>query len=138
MLAGLDSGGTNSPAMTWEFVDRLKNATRMKLVLKGLQTAEDAALACSHGVDGIVVSNHGGRAEDGGRATIEILPEVIAEVRGRIPVLVDSGFRRGTDVFKALAMLVRQRWALGGHIYGVWARSGKPAWNGCWRFSARS
>jgi 4-hydroxymandelate oxidase len=104
MLAGLDSGGTNSPALTWEFVDRLKNATRMKLVLKGLQTAEDAALACCHGVDGIIVSNHGGRAEDGDRATIEVLPEVIAEVRGRIPVLVDSGFRRGTDVFKALAL----------------------------------
>jgi len=104
MAAGLDTGGTNSPAMTWEFVDRLKSATKMKLAIKGLETREDAAIACERGVDAIVVSNHGGRAEESGRATIEILPEVVAAVQGRIPVLVDGGFRRGTDVFKALAL----------------------------------
>jgi isopentenyl diphosphate isomerase/L-lactate dehydrogenase-like FMN-dependent dehydrogenase len=76
----------------------------MKLLIKGIETHEDATLAVEHGVDGIVVSNHGGRAMDDGRATIEILPEVIEAVRGRMPVLVDGGFRRGSDVFKALAL----------------------------------
>ena len=76
----------------------------MKLVLKGIVTAEDASLAVEHGVDGIIVSNHGGRAEDSGRSTIESLPEVVDAIDGRIPVIVDSGFRRGTDIFKALAI----------------------------------
>ena len=76
----------------------------MKLVLKGIVTAEDARLAVEHGVDGLIVSNHGGRAEDSGRATIESLPEVVDAVDGRMPVIVDSGFRRGTDIFKALAL----------------------------------
>jgi isopentenyl diphosphate isomerase/L-lactate dehydrogenase-like FMN-dependent dehydrogenase len=67
-------------------------------------TAEDASLAVEHGVDGIIVSNHGGRAEDSGRSTIESLPEVVDAVDGRMPVIVDSGFRRGTDIFKALAL----------------------------------
>ena len=79
----------------------------MRIVLKGILTAEDAALAVQHGVDGIIVSNHGGRGEDSGRGTIEALPEVIEAVKGRLPVLVDSGFRRGTDVVKALAMGAR-------------------------------
>ena len=76
----------------------------MKLVLKGIVTAEDESLAVEHGVDGIIVSNHGGRAEDSGRGTIESLPEVVDAIDGRIPVIVDSGFRRGTDIFKALAL----------------------------------
>jgi 4-hydroxymandelate oxidase len=88
---------------TWDFVKRLKDATRMKLVLKGVVTREDAEIAVAHGVDGIVVSNHGGRAEDTLRPTIECLPEVVAAVKGKIPVLVDGGIRRGTDVFKAMA-----------------------------------
>ena len=79
----------------------------MKLLIKGIETHEDATLAVEHGVDGIVVSNHGGRAMDDGRATIESLPEVIEAVHGRIPVLVDGGFRRGSDVFKALALGAR-------------------------------
>ena len=93
-----------APAMTWDFVDRLKNTTGMKLVLKGIVTHEDARLSVEHGVDGIIVSNHGGRAEESGRATIDSLPEVVEAVDGRIPVLVDSGFRRGSDIFKALAL----------------------------------
>jgi 4-hydroxymandelate oxidase len=106
MFAGIDRG-MNSPSLTWDFVDQLKKATRMKLLIKGIETHEDATLAVEHGVDGLVVSNHGGRAMDDGRATIEILPEVIDAVHGRIPVLVDSGFRRGSDVFKALALGAR-------------------------------
>ncbi len=76
----------------------------MKLLLKGIVTAEDASLAVEHGVDGIIVSNHGGRAEDSGRSTIESLAEVVDAVDGRMPVIVDGGFRRGTDIFKALAL----------------------------------
>lgn len=93
----------NSPAMTWEFVDKLRQTTKMKILLKGLETQEDAAAALEHGVDGIIVSNHGGRSLESGRATIESLPEVVAAVNGRIPVLVDGGVRRGTDAIKALA-----------------------------------
>jgi 4-hydroxymandelate oxidase len=105
-LAGTGRG-MNPPGLTWDFVDRLKNLTKMKLIIKGIETHEDASLACEHGADGIVVSNHGGRAMDTGRATIEILPEVIEAVNGKIPVLVDGGFRRGSDVFKALALGAR-------------------------------
>ena len=92
------------PSFTWDYVKRLKDATKMKLVLKGIVTREDAEIAVEHGVDGIVVSNHGGRGEDTLRPTIECLPEVVAAVKGNIPVLVDGGIRRGTDVFKALAL----------------------------------
>lgn len=89
--------------LTWEFLERLRGLTKAKLLLKGLVTREDAARALAAGVDGIIVSNHGGRAEESGRATIDSLPEVVGAVGGRIPVLVDGGVRRGTDVFKALA-----------------------------------
>ena len=89
---------------TWEFVDRLKQSTSMKVLLKGIVTEEDAALAVEHGVDGLFVSNHGGRAENSRRATIVSLPEVLKGTAGRIPVICDGGFRRGTDVFKALAL----------------------------------
>ena len=107
MFEGLDISRLNgllAPAMTWEFVDRLKEATSMKVVLKGIVTREDALLSLKHGVDGLIVSNHGGRAEESGRATMESLPEVVESVQGKIPILVDGGFRRGSDVFKALAM----------------------------------
>jgi isopentenyl diphosphate isomerase/L-lactate dehydrogenase-like FMN-dependent dehydrogenase len=89
---------------TWADVERLKKATKMKVLLKGIQTREDAALCIEHGADGIVVSNHGGRADETLRGTIDCLPEVVAAVRGRIPVFVDGGVRRGTDIFKALAL----------------------------------
>ncbi len=104
MFAGLPGWTGNRLFMDWEFVDRLKASTSMKLVLKGIVTAEDASLAIEHGVDGVVVSNHGGRAEDSGRSTIEALPEVVDAIDGRMPVIVDSGFRRGTDIIKALAI----------------------------------
>ena len=106
MFDGLDLTGVGlfTPRLTWDAVRRLKDMTRMKLVLKGIETREDAELCLRHGVDGIIVSNHGGRAEESGRSTVECLPEVVNAVQGRIPVLVDGGFRRGTDVFKALAL----------------------------------
>jgi len=106
MFDGLDVTGVSllSPTLTWDFVRRVKESTKMKLVVKGIETREDAALCVSHGVDGIIVSNHGGRAEESGRATIECLPEVVDAVQGKVPVLVDGGFRRGSDIFKALAL----------------------------------
>ncbi len=109
MYDGIDLTGiaTQNPSMTWDFVDKLKKSTSMKLIIKGIDTHEDARLCLEHGIDGILVSNHGGRSTETGRATIEALPEVVAEVGGRIPVLVDGGFRRGTDVFKALALGAR-------------------------------
>lgn len=106
MLADLQPGPsapeTSTP--TWEFVKRLKDTTSMKVFVKGIVTREDAELAMKHGVDGLFVSNHGGRAENSGRATILALPEVLAGVRGRAPVIVDGGIRRGTDIFKAMAL----------------------------------
>jgi isopentenyl diphosphate isomerase/L-lactate dehydrogenase-like FMN-dependent dehydrogenase len=88
----------------WSFYDELKKRAKVPVLIKGILTAEDAALAVQHGADGIVVSNHGGRYLEYAPATIEMLPEVVAAVGGKMPVLVDSGFRRGTDVLKALAM----------------------------------
>ena len=83
---------------------RLKDATRMKVVLKGIEDGEDAAMAVKAGADGIMVSNHGGRSIESGRGTLESLPEVVAGAAGKIPVLFDGGVRRGTDVYKALAL----------------------------------
>jgi isopentenyl diphosphate isomerase/L-lactate dehydrogenase-like FMN-dependent dehydrogenase len=90
--------------MTWEFIDRLRAIVKGKLVLKGIMTGTDAKEALRHGVDAILVSNHGGRAEESGQATIDVLAEVVAAVGGHIPVLIDGGVRRGTDVLKALAL----------------------------------
>ncbi|HEY7187984.1 MAG TPA: alpha-hydroxy acid oxidase [Vicinamibacterales bacterium] len=89
---------------TWEYIKRLKDTTSMKLLVKGIVTREDAELAMMHGVDGVFVSNHGGRADNTLRATIDCVSEVVAGVKGRAPVIVDSGFRRGGDIFKALAL----------------------------------
>jgi 4-hydroxymandelate oxidase len=89
--------------VTWDLVDRIRAATKMKIVAKGIMTAEDASLCAERGLDGIIVSNHGGR-EETLMSTIEALPEIVDAVKGRIPVLIDGGIRRGTDVFKALAI----------------------------------
>jgi len=107
MYQGLDLSGlqhTQASAMTWDFFKRLRDTTKMKVVVKGILAWEDAVLAADNGMDAIIVSNHGGRSEDSGRSTIDALPEIIEAVKGRIPVLVDSGFRRGSDVAKALCM----------------------------------
>ena len=93
-----------SPEETWEFYDTLRSWTDLPLLAKGLLTAEDAELAVDHGVDAIVVSNHGARYLEYAPSTIEVLPEIVDAVAGRIPVLIDGGFRRGDDIFKALAI----------------------------------
>ena len=90
--------------MDWDYVKRLRDSTDMKLVIKGITQPEDARLALRAGVDAIHVSNHGGRAEESGFATIDSLPEIVNVVRGRMPVIVDGGIRRGTDILKALAL----------------------------------
>jgi isopentenyl diphosphate isomerase/L-lactate dehydrogenase-like FMN-dependent dehydrogenase len=107
MLQGLNAPrdiSSQNRAMDWEWLERLRDSTDMKLVIKGITHPEDARLAVRAGVDAIHVSNHGGRADESGFATIDSLPEVVEAVRGRIPVIVDGGIRRGTDVLKALAL----------------------------------
>ncbi len=106
-FAGIDLtgvAGTGVTNLTWDVVKRLRDRIKVKFLLKGVLAPEDAKLAVDSGIDGIVVSNHGGRVEDGGLSTIEALPDILAAVGGRIPVIVDSGFRRGTDIVKALAL----------------------------------
>ena len=90
--------------MTWDMIGWLRDNCDMKIILKGIVTREDTRLAIDYGADGIIVSNHGGRQLDSGRATIDCLPEVVEEANGAFPVLIDGGIRRGTDIFKALAM----------------------------------
>lgn len=96
--------GIGAPAFTWDDVVALRKRVTLPLLLKGIVTAEDARLCRQHGVDGIIVSNHGGRQEGNGRGTFDVLPEVVAAIDGRMPVLIDGGVRRGADVFKALAL----------------------------------
>ncbi len=91
-------------SLTWEFIAWFRKNYDMKLFLKGIMTAEDAALALEYELDGIIVSNHGGRQLESDLGTIEVLEEVCKTVNGEIPVLIDGGIRRGTDVFKALAL----------------------------------
>jgi len=107
MLQGLNAPANlnpSNPSMDWDYVKRLRDSTDMKLVIKGITQPEDARLALRAGVDAIHVSNHGGRAEESGFATIDSLPEIVNVVRGRMPVIVDGGIRRGTDILKALAL----------------------------------
>ena len=123
MFDGLDMQGVGlvDASLTWNVIGRIKDVTNMKVLIKGIEVGPDAALAVQYGADGIILSNHGARATDTGRGTIECLPEVIAAVNGRIPVIIDGGIRRGTDVFKALA--------LGASAVGI----GRPY---CWGFGA--
>lgn len=106
MFDGLDTVGVGQmgAAIDLDYIRRLRDETDRKLIIKGVLAAEDAVRAADLGVDAIVVSNHGGRGVDSGVSTIEVLAEVVDAVDGRLPVLIDSGFRRGTDVFKALAL----------------------------------
>jgi 4-hydroxymandelate oxidase len=107
MLNSLSTSANPQPEIgspTWDYVKRLKDTTGMKLLIKGIVTREDAELAIQNGVDGVYISNHGGRAESSLRPTVQCVPEVAAGVAGRAPILVDGGVRRGTDIFKALAL----------------------------------
>ena len=106
MFDGLDMQGVafDTPWMTWDFIGRLRDETDMRILVKGVVRGDDALRCVQYGADGIIVSNHGGRAEASGRSSIESLPEVVAAANGRVPVLVDGGFRRGTDILKALAL----------------------------------
>src|SRR6516225_11037555 len=106
-FTGIELAGVGTTAvtnLTWDRIKRLRDMVKVKLVLKGILTPEDAKLAAEAGIDGILVSNHGGRVEDGVSATIDVLPDIVAAVGGRMPVLIDSGFRRGSDIVKALAL----------------------------------
>jgi len=118
-------GQAGQNTLTWETLRRLKNTTSMKILVKGIETPEDAELCVRYGADGVIVSNHGGRATNSGRATIDSLPDVVRAVRGRMPVLVDGGFRRGTDVFKALALGARAVCIGRPYMWGV-AAFGQP------------
>ncbi len=88
----------------WDYVNEIRQVIKVPVVIKGIVTGEDAAECARQGVDAIIVSNHGGRSMDYGPSTLEVLPEIVAAVNGKIPVIIDSGFRRGSDVFKALAL----------------------------------
>jgi isopentenyl diphosphate isomerase/L-lactate dehydrogenase-like FMN-dependent dehydrogenase len=105
-FSGINLGGISGTAvtnLTWETIKRLRDTVKVKLALKGILTSEDTKLAAEAGIDAVIVSNHGGRVEDGVSATIDVLPEVVAAA-GRMPVLIDGGFRRGSDIVKALAI----------------------------------
>jgi isopentenyl diphosphate isomerase/L-lactate dehydrogenase-like FMN-dependent dehydrogenase len=91
-------------SLDWTFIEKVRSWVKVPVLVKGVLTAEDAELCLRHGASGMVVSNHGGRYLEYAPATIEVLPEIISVVKGRMPVLVDSGFRRGTDILKALAV----------------------------------
>lgn len=111
--------GETSVKLKWDDVKRVRNMTKMKIVLKGIVAGDDAALAVQNGIDGIIVSNHGGHEDASGRGTIECLPEVLQGAGGKIPVLIDSGFRGGADVFKALALGATAVGVGRPHIWGL-------------------
>jgi (S)-2-hydroxy-acid oxidase len=100
-------GAVVDPTITWDDLEWLASLSELPLVVKGIQTAEDAALACRQGVAGVVVSNHGGRQLDGVSASLDVLPEVVEACHGEVTVLFDGGVRRGTDIVKALALGAR-------------------------------
>lgn len=89
---------------TWQYMDAVRKMIKGPLLVKGILEAEDARLAIEHGADAIIVSNHGGRSMDYGPSSLEVMPEIVAAVNGRVPILFDSGIRRGSDIFKALAL----------------------------------
>lgn len=111
---------TNRLWYTWQYLDEIRAIVKVPMLVKGILTAEDARLCLEHGMDGLIVSNHGGRSMDYGPSTLEVLPAIVAAVNGRVPVITDSGYRRGADILKALALGANAvllgratRWALG-------------------------
>ena len=139
----------HTPNMTWNQVEWLRGACKLPVLLKGVLAPEDAAMSVQSGASGVIVSNHGGRQLDGVIATLDALPDVVSAVNGKIPVLMDGGIRRGTDILKALAygakaILVgrpplwglgafgqpgveRVLWMLGAELKLAMALAGKPA-----------
>lgn len=106
----------------WRYLDQIRSFVDLPMLAKGVLTGEDARLSLKHGMNGIIVSNHGGRSLDYAPSSLEVLPEVLDAVQGRVPVLIDSGFRRGSDILKALALGANAvclgrvpRWGLGGY-----------------------
>ena len=89
---------------TWQYIDEVRKMVKGPMLIKGILDPEDAKLAIAHGADAIIVSNHGGRSMDYGPSSLEALPDIVAAVNGKIPILFDSGIRRGADIFKALAL----------------------------------
>jgi isopentenyl diphosphate isomerase/L-lactate dehydrogenase-like FMN-dependent dehydrogenase len=107
---------------SWKYFDQIRPMVKVPLLAKGIVTAEDAKLCLEHGLDGVYVSNHGGRSLDYGPSTLEVLPEIVDAVGGKVPILFDSGVRRGTDILKALALGANAvclgrvpRWGLGAY-----------------------
>lgn len=94
----------HTPNLTWDYIDWVRGATKMPLLLKGILAPEDAELAVRRGASGVIVSNHGGRQLDGVIGTLDALPEVVEAVGGKVPVLMDGGIRRGSDIVKALSL----------------------------------
>jgi len=113
------------PSLTWETLAFLRERTSLPIVLKGILHPDDAARAVAEGIDGVIVSNHGGRQVDGAIATLDALPAVVEAIDGRIPVLLDSGVRGGADVFKALALGARAVLIGRPYVYGL-AIAGRP------------
>jgi lactate 2-monooxygenase len=107
------------PSLTWDDLPFLRERTKLPVLLKGILHPDDARRAVDEGIDGIVVSNHGGRQVDGGIATLDALPPIVEAVDGRIPVLFDSGIRSGADIFKALALGARAVLLGRPHVYGL-------------------
>ncbi|MQF82637.1 alpha-hydroxy-acid oxidizing protein [SAR202 cluster bacterium AD-802-E10_MRT_200m] len=96
--------GANASTVTWETIDRIKELIKIPLIIKGVATAEDAALALNHNFDMVWVSNHGGRQLDHGLGTIDTLPEIVDAIKGKVPIIVDGGIQRGTDILKSIAL----------------------------------
>jgi 4-hydroxymandelate oxidase len=142
-FAGIDTGGLGATVVTnlnWDVIKRLRDMVKVKLLLKGILAFEDAKLAAENGIDAIIVSNHGGRVEDGVSATIDVLPEIVEAVGGRMPVLVDSGFRRGSDIVKALAIGAKAVCIGRPYLWGLGAfgQSGVERVLGILRFETRN
>jgi len=109
----------SDPGLDWARIAKIRSWTKLPVVLKGIMRADDAAKAVSEGYDGIMVSNHGGRQVDGGIGALDALPGVVAAVKGKVPVFMDSGIRCGADIFKALALGARGVGIGRPYVYGL-------------------
>ena len=128
-FVGVEKSGQEWVTLTWELLSWLRSITSLPILLKGILTAEDALLAIEHGMDGIIVSNHGGRQLDTAIASIEALPEIVDAVAGRCEVYFDGGIRRGTDVLKALALGARAVLVGRPILWGLAANSAEGAYH---------